>query len=96
MFRRSIIILCLKHCFKELINTGKCGGRLLNRKTRKSDIRPTFLFPSREDTRLKTYSILKAHEILRKELQHFLEFKESELRTYLDLIIGNDQTFVDE
>lgn len=76
-------------------DSGKCDGMILVRKIR-NDVKPIFPFPSREDLRIRTYSILKAHELLRKGVQQFLEFKESELRTYLDFIIGTDQSFEDE
>ena len=56
-------------------------------------------FPLKEDLRLKTFNIVKAHEILRKGLQQFLEFKEKDLGTYLHRISelnNNATTYFDE
>lgn len=53
----------------------------------RDEVKP--IFPLKEDRRLKTYKILKAHEILRKGLQQFLEFRDEDLGFYLNHIINN-------
>ncbi len=56
--------------------------------------RPTF--PLKEDLRVQTTNIIKAHEIIRKGLQQYLKLREVDLGAYLSYIIQNNLTFVDE
>lgn len=56
--------------------------------------RPTF--PLKEDLRIQTSNIVKAHEIIRKGLQQYLKLREADLGAYLSYIIQNNPTFVDE
>jgi len=61
----------------------------------RDDVKPTF--PIQEDTRVKTFNILTAHQILRNGLQQFLEFKEADLETYLKyIVVVKNTTFKDE
>ena len=59
--------------------------------------RETSTFYKRASTTQTLQHCLKAHEILRKGLQQFLEFKEADLETYLTHVIESDSiTFKDE
>jgi len=72
---------------------GPCAPPLSDTPNRE-DEKPRF--PLKEDYRLKTSNILNAHDVLRKGLQQYLEFKETGLGTYLRYIYENDLIFVDE
>ena len=53
-------------------------------------------YPLKDDYRRQPSNIVKAHEIVCKGLQQFLDFTETDLGTYLAHIIQTDPTFVDE
>ena len=79
-----------------LLYTGQCTEIMWGVRNRDGD---KTTFPLKEDLRLKTFNIVKAHEILRKGLQQFLEFKEKDLGTYLHRISesnNNATTYFDE
>jgi len=54
-------------------------------------------FPLQEDLRLKSSCIVNAHEVLRKGLQQYLQFQDTDLGTYLSYLIDKRrQPFTDE
>ncbi len=75
------------------IQTEKCTDMMLNEKNRDGDL-PAY--PLKDDYRRQPSNIVKAHEILCKGLQQFLDFTETDLGTFLAHIIQTDPTFVDE
>jgi len=67
---------------------------LFEQRNRDGDL-PTF--PLQTDLRLKSFYIFNAHEVLRKALQQYLEFKELDLGSYLShLIYKRTEPFKDE
>lgn len=73
---------------------GKCTeGSLLDVKNR-DDKKPKF--PLKEDLRVKSTYIHKAHEILRIELEQLSELQNMDLGTYLSNMTKNDTTYYDE
>lgn len=53
-------------------------------------------FPITTDLRRQSGNIAKAHEVLRKSLQEFLDFAEADLEIYLNQMIERVEPYIDE